>query len=133
MFTAEPPGKPPMPCYLHLFLSSPPSYRRKAKPGHKDPRGHSGGFLRPQQRSSRIIGKQVHDLSKATWGCSHRAQRKKVAPHPRAHPPCSELQRSVLETKRRVIVFSLLPSEKLDSGILTDCQAQNNTGKRWHD
>lgn len=34
-------------------------------------------------------------------------------------PTWSKLQRSVLETKRKIIAFSLLPSEKLDFGILT--------------
>lgn len=75
-----PPPLPLTPCLLYIYsYPSPPSYGRKAKPGHKDPRGQSGGFLRPQGRSSLITCKQVNDLFKATWGWSRRAQSRKVS------------------------------------------------------
>lgn len=113
------PLRPLLPC---IYASpSPPSYGRKAKTGHKDPRGQSGGFLKPQERSSLITCKQVNDLFKATWGCGGREQSRKVS------PPQSTGQRSGLETKRRIMVFSLVPRGKLDFGILTQTMELKTT------
>lgn len=48
--------------------------------GHQDPTGQSGGFFRPQERSSLITSKQVNNLFRATWGLSGIAQSREGPP-----------------------------------------------------
>lgn len=56
------------------------SQGRKAQPGHKDPQGHSGGFLRPQERNSLILLQEINNLFEATGGLSGSSQSRKVSP-----------------------------------------------------
>lgn len=94
---------------------------RKAKPGHKDPHGQSGGFFRPQERSSLITFQQVNNLLKATWGLSGRTQSRKVS------PKRSGFQQSGLETKKRIMVLGLLWGEKLGFSNLTQACLSSQT------